>query len=64
MTVITVREFVDLVLDDHCSSIKIYDNNESTDMFKGFVCDLTDDILDRDIGSWDIEDGTICLNID
>ena len=64
MTVITVREFADLALDRHCSIIKIYDNNISADIFTGFVYDLTDDILDRDIGSWNIEDETICLNID
>lgn len=59
-----VRYFTDLVLDSHCSRIKVYDNEKQIDVYNGCVCDLQDDILDADIGSWNIEDGTICLNID
>ncbi len=64
MTIITVREFVDLALSVNGDTIKIYDNEKGDNIFKGTISKLTDDILDRSIGSWNIEDGTICLNID
>jgi hypothetical protein len=60
----TVREFVDLALSVNGDTIKIYDNEKGDGVFKGIVCDLQDDILDRTIGSWNIEEGTICLNVD
>lgn len=60
----SVREFTDLALSKHSDEIKIYDNEISAYIYEGVICDLQDDILDRDIGSWNIEDNTICLNID
>lgn len=59
-----VKDFTDLVLDAHISEIKVYDNEQQTDIYKGCVYDLQDDILYRSIGSWNIEDNTLCLNID
>jgi hypothetical protein len=57
-----IREFTALATDD-IMWIKVYDNTEAIDIFKGYICDLSDDILDTEIGSWDIEDETICFNI-
>ena len=58
-----VREFTALATDD-IIWIKVYDNRMAVDVFQGYIYELSDDILEAEISSWDIEDETICLNID
>ena len=57
-----IREFTALATDD-IMWIKVFDNTEARDIFAGDIYELPDDILDAEIESWDIEDETICFNI-
>jgi hypothetical protein len=57
-----VREFTALATND-IMWIKVYDNEVAIDIFQGYIEDLPYYILNAEIGSWDIEDETICFNI-
>ena len=58
-----VREFTDLVIDASWTVIKVFDNDSQKDIVKCCIDELSEDILDATIDSWDIEEKTICLNI-
>ena len=58
-----VREFTDLVIDASFTVIKVFDNDSQKDIAKCCVDELSENILDATIDSWDIEENTICLNI-
>jgi hypothetical protein len=57
-----IREFTALATDD-IMWIKVYDNEVAIYIFNGHIYELPDYILDMEIESWDIEDETICFNI-
>ena len=59
----SVREFTDLVIDADWTFIRVFDNESQNNVFAGFIVDLSDNILDATIDSWNIEENTICLNI-
>ena len=62
MTMITLREFVDLAVDD-IYDCYIYDNEEKNNVFKGMLCDIPDDLLDAVVSSWEFDDCGIGINI-
>lgn len=58
-----VREFTDLVIDASFTVIKVFDNDLQKDIVKCCIDELSENILDATIDSWNIEENTICLNI-
>lgn len=50
-----VREFTDLVIDASFTVIKVFDNDSHKDIVKCCIDELSENILDATIDSWDIE---------
>lgn len=62
---LTVSEFLYLCIDPSWLTVKLYDCEESKEVYVGDYDSIPDELLERDVQSWDVptEDATITINI-
>lgn len=56
-------DFVEMAVDD-CYSCYIWDNNLEEEIFKGTIDEIPEELLEREITSWEMYEGMIGFNID
>lgn len=59
----TLYEFIEMAV-DNCYPCYIWDNNKEENIFGGILSDIPDELLEREITSWELENGKIGFNID
>ena len=59
----TLYDFVEMAVDTWYSCY-IWDNNLEKDIFNGSIDEIPEELLDREITSWEICEGKIGFNID
>ena len=59
----SLYDFVEMAVDS-CYSCYIWDNNLEEEIFKGTIDDIPEELLEREITSWEMYEGMIGFNID
>ncbi len=58
----TIYEFIEMAI-DNIYDCYIWDNDLEKEIFKGMLCDIPDDLQEKEFSSWEIEGNAIGFNI-
>lgn len=59
----TLYEFIEMAIDNSYDCY-VWDNNTEDNVFEGKMDNIPDELLEREITSWEISEGKIGFNID
>ena len=58
-----LNEMIELAVENYYEC-RVWRNVLEKNVFKGKISDIPENLLDREITSWEIEDGIIIFNVD
>lgn len=59
----TLYDFIEMAVDAYYDCY-VWDNNQEENIFVGKIENISDELLEREITSWEISEGKIGFNID